>query len=440
MPKLSPSDDFTSQVQDAEVDQLVRPPANPAAPPPAVTNTLYDMGVRPFADMAHGLSDLATGQGVTPAVGEGVMSALGMLSPTGAIFAGPMARTANHAMLRKAQSMAEAGAAPRGILMETGWFRGTDGKWRFEISDHASRVPDTARRNTARPDQVLPDPTRHGQLSDFFDHPDLYAAYPDLARMPLGALLGKVSERGAHIPATEQQPSGMIRMASMPPSEARSVLSHEVSHAIQDVEDFAPGGNPADIAALIPKEMAARMSPSTVQQAGYEGYRRMAGEVEARNVQTRLDMTPERRRSIMPSTTQDVPDKDQFLPKRFMELKQRGHLIPIDHDPFATGAIAGAISAPLVAAGSSTAEARANTEGAWSQLNQSQTMKDFIEAQRNTREWYPPGLFAPEAPRLSPGNEYRIDPSMRGTPDRRGYRWLRNTELLPVEHDPFATP
>jgi hypothetical protein len=38
----------------------------------------------------------------------------------------------------------------------------------------------------------------------------------------------------------------------------------------------------------------------------YERYRRLAGEVEARNVETRADMTPEQRRAQPPGTTEDV--------------------------------------------------------------------------------------------------------------------------------------
>jgi hypothetical protein len=49
------------------------------------------------------------------------------------------------------------------------------------------------------------------------------------------------------------------------------------------------------------------------QPAEYEGYRRLAGEVEARNVQTRLDMTPGQRREYAPWETEDVPREDQFV-------------------------------------------------------------------------------------------------------------------------------
>ena len=44
-----------------------------------------------------------------------------------------------------------------------------------------------------------------------------------------------------------------------------------------------------------------------------EQYKRLSGEVEARNVQTRIDMTPEQRRLTPPWKTEDVPRSDQIV-------------------------------------------------------------------------------------------------------------------------------
>lgn len=56
----------------------------------------------------------------------------------------------------------------------------------------------------------------------------------------------------------------------------------------------------------------------------YDLYRRHAGEVESRNVQSRMNMTPEERRASPPWLTQDVPDAQQII-----------RTVPVDHDPFA---------------------------------------------------------------------------------------------------------
>jgi hypothetical protein len=52
------------------------------------------------------------------------------------------------------------------------------------------------------------------------------------------------------------------------------------------------------------------------ETAAMNVYRRMAGEVEARNVQTRMNMTPEQRRATPPWATQDVPYDQQIIRHR----------------------------------------------------------------------------------------------------------------------------
>ncbi len=74
--------------------------------------------------------------------------------------------------------------------------------------------------------------------------------------------------------------------------DMRSEIIHEVQHVIQGIEGFARGDN------------AAR---------GEREYRYSAGEVQARNVQTRMNMTAEERRQKMLSKTEDVSYKDQIL-------------------------------------------------------------------------------------------------------------------------------
>jgi hypothetical protein len=53
---------------------------------------------------------------------------------------------------------------------------------------------------------------------------------------------------------------------------------------------------------------------------------RLAGEVEARNVERRMHMTEEERRATPPWLTQDVPDEDQIIvlpTKNKQELEQQ---------------------------------------------------------------------------------------------------------------------
>jgi len=123
----------------------------------------------------------------------------------------------------------------------------------------------------------------------------------------------------------------------------RSVASHEVQHFIQDIEKWQNGTNPDAVlkghygpnveAALkqrtteIANQEIAKhpelkeASQDTIleilaaarKDAAFELYEKVAGEVQARNVQKRLDMTPEERLAKRPELTEDVPRDQQIL-------------------------------------------------------------------------------------------------------------------------------
>jgi hypothetical protein len=55
-------------------------------------------------------------------------------------FAGPQAQTADIHALATARDRIAAGANPEVVRRETGWFRGPDLKWRYEITDEDARI------------------------------------------------------------------------------------------------------------------------------------------------------------------------------------------------------------------------------------------------------------------------------------------------------------
>ena len=55
-------------------------------------------------------------------------------------FAGTRANTADHSLLSKAQEMLDNGYDSETVRKETGWFKGYDGKWRFEIDDSDVKI------------------------------------------------------------------------------------------------------------------------------------------------------------------------------------------------------------------------------------------------------------------------------------------------------------
>ncbi len=339
-----------------------------------------------------------------------------------------------------ARDMEQDGRDERTIKLATGWERGADNLWRYEM-------PDTPINQNA----LL---TKHQSgatitiLSSLIDDEQLFKAYPELygmvvafQQLPLGEL-GNYSPRNAMgmpaniilsedflsrrenpqwreevnrmeqlpiikqwIDAMEAEPFDMQAFEDAEQQfkasplweeyntllegkgkypryitgiDGESTLAHEVQHAIQDIEGFARGGNErtADVLQDKARSWAWRNAlvataqehphlagttaleqilideytqeglqeyiPTPEQRIkgfnlyvrgydneGYENawlqmskirpddkrgtYRRLAGEVEARNVAHRLNYTPEKRAATLARLTEDVAREDQIF-------------------------------------------------------------------------------------------------------------------------------
>jgi hypothetical protein len=93
------------------------------------------------------------------------------------LMAGEKAATADKMKLATAQQMIADGADSETVRRETGWYQGYDGKWRFEISDLESFLienPDLEKHTDDGETYFT------GKLADILDHEDLFAAYPDM--------------------------------------------------------------------------------------------------------------------------------------------------------------------------------------------------------------------------------------------------------------------
>ena len=73
--------------------------------------------------------------------GENLMAPT-TLSKQAGVFIGPSAKTWSAAKATKAQQMADQGVDARAIWPETGTWKGPDGMWRQEVSDHAAKARD----------------------------------------------------------------------------------------------------------------------------------------------------------------------------------------------------------------------------------------------------------------------------------------------------------
>lgn len=255
-----------------------------------------------------------------------------------ASIAGVRAATLPKAAYELAVDAEKQGFNAQEIFKSTGFFKGADGQWRFEIDDSGAKY--------------FPEKLAGGQklLSDVLSHKELFEAYPELkfVKVRVSPNLGKGAQYSESIKLLELGPGAV---------KDKGILVHEIQHAIQGVEGTARGGAPGrsgkdynlmlenDINRLRPtflnlqnKELKGELLSSKEQgqldylravfkkyvdysragdQQAREFYERLSGEVEARNAQHRVDLTPSERLRFNPVDSEDYSRAEQFT-RRFI--------------------------------------------------------------------------------------------------------------------------
>ena len=248
------------------------------------------------------------------------------------IFGGRLAQTADQAALKQAEEMAAKGHPKEDIWNATGWFKGADDKWRFEIPDEKSALKQPLQSFYDAETAKYGHQAQETWLPNLLQHDELMAAYPnmDRARLFVGDSRSGTA-RGAY-QGTDMEGSHLV---GIQPKEGKTTLLHELQHAVQNDEGFAAGSSPyAQMQPINDRLLSLYKQLQTtdigdpnrrVLQAAYDAlrdqreltamdlYRRHAGEVEARNVQSRMNMTPEERKAKPPWTTEDTPREQQIV-------------------------------------------------------------------------------------------------------------------------------
>ena len=200
-------------------------------------------------------------------------------------FAGESALNADNKMLQKAKEMYDDFEGSEDIRKETGWHRGADGKWRFEIDDSRMKVftDGDALFRKAHPEYVrlqdlyekfwkgdisdaeqkeLTDlnetwgseksrlHTRllrgNAHLADIIQHDVLFENYPQLSEVTvkIGDLDGLNGANGAYVVnGYEIRIDEDLFKDEYRTAKRDGTLVHEIQHAIQDIEQFAKGAN-----------------------------------------------------------------------------------------------------------------------------------------------------------------------------------------------------
>lgn len=93
------------------------------------------------------------------------------------LFAGEKAEDADMSLLEKAKARIANGEDGETVRKETGWFKGYDGKWRFEISDYEAELIENPNLEA----HVTTDSSYYtGKLTDILKHDKLFKSYPQL--------------------------------------------------------------------------------------------------------------------------------------------------------------------------------------------------------------------------------------------------------------------
>lgn len=158
--------------------------------------------------------------------------------PGRATAAGINARTADSSTLRRAEALEKSGTDNETIRQETGWYRGMDGQWRFEIDDSKIKLWYEATVENGR--ETIPNYTT---LENLIDAPELFTAYPDMRNMDVNF---QSMENGVNGSYNRQYNSiDLSRTLKSSQRDLLNTLTHEIQHAVQDREGFTKGANPA---------------------------------------------------------------------------------------------------------------------------------------------------------------------------------------------------
>ena len=236
---------------------------------------------------------------------------------------GLKAETADKSALEKAMKLEKDGTDSEKIRKETGWFKGYDGKWRFEIDNSELKFKTDIEKNRAAAielakmkaksaeiewkivndtateaeeneyyslDEKMVQLRKWQKLSDVINHPKLFKAYPQLKDVNVYYEISSLN-RGLY-----SSKGNVIRLNPMCPiGEQKEIIIHEIQHAIQRIEDFANGSS---------LEYWENLGYSDEEAMAM--YYNTAGEREARDVSARRDYNAEQRKNIRP----DIDRKD----------------------------------------------------------------------------------------------------------------------------------
>ena len=144
-------------------------------------------------------------------------------------FAGRSSATADRSALQQAETLALQGVDNETIRQQTGWYKGMDGQWRYEIDDSQMEISD----------EII----NYMSLGELMQHEKLFAAYPDLADIDVVFQSLDAGVNGSYHPQFDS--INLSYKLKNDPVGLKDALVHEIQHAIQHREGFTSGATAA---------------------------------------------------------------------------------------------------------------------------------------------------------------------------------------------------
>lgn len=178
------------------------------------------------------------------------------------LFGSENSPLADSIMLGKAKTMVEY-KSNADIFAETGWFKGVDGKWRFEIDDskfgYKQEYMDKLTSLTQRMKKLTSEKTETDpeeflkQFSEInyeiqrtlnyaindIEHSELFKAYPQYRQM----VRAEFADLQGAVGSFNKQTNEIQIKRGLPVNDAMNVHLHEIQHFIQKIEKLASGGD-----------------------------------------------------------------------------------------------------------------------------------------------------------------------------------------------------
>lgn len=210
------------------------------------------------------------------------------------MFLGFKSHGADLGKLAKASSLQSKGATREEIWEATGWWKGKDDQWRYEISDEAFDLTPEAKKALKAEEDALVEfddgpfgvirvndnqPSVEGNIEDVFSHPELYRNYEnnDLTR-PIVPKREKPTDPNSfqQVPFIKEQHDSKAKIGRADPGRAEGMYTpdtdsyyaagsdddallrtaaHELQHGVQRREGFARGSSPDEAASIASKVM-----------------------------------------------------------------------------------------------------------------------------------------------------------------------------------------